>query len=171
MITQLDELTLDREELDEEEEPKKMASGLHSIISGRLSRYVGNYVADRKLGYVLDSSATYDFQDEQPNRQPDVSFVSLAKMPVPLDEILTFAPDLAVEVVSKNDRVYAIGAKVQQYQQAGVNLIWVVYPFSQKVEIYRLNTGLIGQAVGPDAELDGEDVLPGFKLAVRALFE
>ena len=170
MTTQLDE-TLLEPQTEEGVETKKMASGLHSVISGRVFRHLSNFIEDRKLGYVMESSATYDFKDGLPKRQPDVSFASLAKMPTPIDEDLTFAPDLAVEVVSKNDKISEVENKIKQYQSAGVRIIWIVYPFSQKVEIYRLATGLIEEVVSSNGELHGEEVLPGFKLAVKALFE
>lgn len=154
----------------QEGEQKKMASGLHGVLSMRIGRHLANFVEERKLGYVLDSSTTYNFQDNQPKRQPDVSFVSLKKMPEPLDEELTFAPDLAVEVVSKNDGVYEVESKITQYQQAGVKLIWIVRPVRKVVEVYR-QSQIVPMMVGVEGELDGEDVLPGFKLSVKTLFE
>ena len=51
-----------------------------------------------------------------------------------------------------------------------MRLIWVIHPFSQTVAVYKLATGLIPQIIGPEGELDGAEVIPGFKLAVKALF-
>jgi Uma2 family endonuclease len=170
MTTQLDETLLEPQS-EEGVETKKIASGLHGVISNRLGCHLGNYVEDRKLGYVLDSSTTYNFKDNLPKRQPDTSFVPLTKMPVPLDEELSFAPELVVEVVSKNDTDYEIERKINHYKQVGVKLIWVVHPVSQTVGVYNLANGMVPQIIGGGGELDGEDVLPGFKLAVKALFE
>jgi Uma2 family endonuclease len=153
------------------EDGKKMASGRHSGISMLLGIYLGTHVINHNLGYVLDSSALYDFKDEQPKRQPDVSFISLEKLPELPDETLTVAPDLAVEVVSKNDTAYQIETKVMQYQQAGVRLIWIIYPISQSVDVYHLESGLMLKRFMGEAELDGEDVIPGFKLPVKKLFK
>lgn len=155
----------------EEQELEKVASGLHGVVGMNVASPLSAHVRSHKLGYVLNSSTTYNFMDNQSKREPDVSFVSLEKMPVPLDEELTFAPDLAVEVVSKNDKIYETEAKVKQYQQAGVLLVWVISPFSQTVDIYRRATGLVPQAIGSKDELDGENVVPGFKLPVAKLFE
>jgi len=155
----------------EEEVMEEMASGLHGVIASRVNGYLFIYLLQNKLGHVLDSSTTYNFGDDLPRRESDVSFVSLEKMPIPLDSELAFAPDLAVEVVSKNDKVYELETKLAQYQKAGVSLIWVIYPNSQKVEVYRQKTGLIEQVVDLNGELDGENILPGFKLKVKALFD
>ena len=92
-------------------------------------------------------------------------------MPVVRDQNATAIPDLVVEVVSKNDTFYDNIAKLKQYQKAGVKLIWIVYPFAEKVAVYRLAKGLLAQELGTADELDGEDVLPGFKLEVGKIFE
>jgi Uma2 family endonuclease len=170
MVTQLDEIALEYKNQAAEGETKKMASGLHSAIIVRLGWRLGPFVDERKLGYVLESSATYNFKDNPPKRQPDLSFISLEKMPTLPDEELTLVPDLVVEVVSKNDTFYEVEKKVQHYQQVGVKLIWVIHPVSQTVGVYRLVNGLLPQVIGIAGELDGEDVLPGFKLPVRTLF-
>lgn len=170
MTTQVDVFE-SRIEYKEGDEPSKMASGLHARIGVRLSRHLDNYVDERKLGHVFDSSATYNFQDNQPKRQPDVSFVTYDKLPVLPDEELLLAPDLAIEIVSKNDDFYEVEKKVIQYQQAGVRLIWIVRPVIKAVEIYRLVNGLAPQIVDSKGDLDGEDVISGFKLAVSKLFE
>lgn len=156
----------------QEEEPKKMASGLHSIIAGKIIGYVFVYLLQQinPSGRVLESSATYNFKDGLPKRQPDVSFASFEKIPLPIDEELTFAPDLAVEVISKYDTVYEVDAKIDQYLNAGVSLVWIVRPSRRVVEVHR--PGNIEMTiVGLSGELDGENVLPGFKLPVKNLFE
>ncbi len=166
----LEALPSNKELLEEGEEPKKRASALHGKVCIKLGRYLDEFADAHKLGHVLDSSTVFNFQDGQPKRLPDVSFVSFGKMPEAPDEESTVAPDLAVEVVSKNDTISQIEEKILQYQQAGVRLLWLVYPNSRKVEVYRPATGLIEQVIGPEGELDGKDVLPGFKLPVRAIF-
>lgn len=115
-------------------EAEKTASGLHGVIASRINGYIFMYLQQNRCGHVLDSSVTYNFNDDEPKREPDVSFVSLDKMAVPPDEELTVVPDLAIEVVSRNDKAYEIEAKIRQYQQAGVTLVWVMYPLSQKVK-------------------------------------
>jgi len=87
-----------------------------------------------------------------------------------LDEEINLAPDLAVEVVSKNDKIYEADDKVKQYQAAGVSLIWIVRPRLKVVEVYRLPEGPIARILGLEDELNGENILPGFKLLVSKLF-
>jgi len=49
----------------------------------------------------------------------------------------TATPDLAVEVVSPEDRDSAVSAKVQQYLSAGTGRVWVVRPATQTVTVHR----------------------------------
>jgi len=79
------------------------------------------------------------------------------------------SPDLAVEVVSPTDSAAHIQAKVQEYLEAGTRLVWVVYPRTQTVVVYRPS----GEALvlGEEDMLTGEDVLPGFACRVGDIFD
>ena len=95
-------------------------------------------------------------------RAPDVAFVRKDHVP-PSDERHKFAelaPDLAVEVISPNDKPAEIEEKVSDYQAAGVRLIWVVYPAKKCVVEYRPDTP--SKTLGLGDALEGHDVLPGF---------
>ncbi|MEM7536775.1 MAG: Uma2 family endonuclease, partial [Chloroflexota bacterium] len=70
-------------------ETRKMATALHGNVGSKLNYYLWNYVEDDELGYVFDSSATYDFKDGLPKREPDVSFISKEKMQMPPDDDIT----------------------------------------------------------------------------------
>jgi Uma2 family endonuclease len=153
-----------------EREEKKMATGSHSGVAAKLVMRLGMFQQDKEIGHVLDSSATYNFRDNKPGLQPDASFIPFEKLAELPNEELTVVPDLVAEVVSTNDTLFEINQKIVQYQNAGVKLIWIIQPDIQAVQVFRLATGTIGETKGSNDELDGEDVLPGFKLAVRNLF-
>jgi len=65
---------------------------------------------------------TSEFLGEESNPLPDLSFVSRERLPQRLDQNANFAPDLAVEVLSRGDDVAEIDKKVLQYQKSGVRL-------------------------------------------------
>ena len=103
-------------------------------------------------------------------RAPDAAFIAKARIPetgIPT-AYWPFAPDLAVEVTSPSDRFTAVQTKISEYFSAGTRLVWVVEPATRTVYVYRSPHDV--QALGEDAELSGEDVLPGFRCAVRRLF-
>lgn len=78
-------------------------------------------------------------------------------------------PDLAIEVVSTNDRYVDIDEKIESYLADGVRMVWVVDPHQRKVTVYEVDEErpLI---VRGDGVLDGGDVLLGFKLALAQVF-
>jgi Uma2 family endonuclease len=77
-------------------------------------------------------------------------------------------PDLAVEVISPSDLVYDLIQKIAEYFEAGVRLVWVVYPPQRLVYVYESLTRARILTVAD--ELEGGAVLPGFRLPVANLF-
>ncbi|MES2793908.1 MAG: Uma2 family endonuclease [Planctomycetota bacterium] len=123
-----------------------------------------------RLGSVLGSDAGYQCfpPDSQRVRKPDVSFISLDKIPREHAEMgyIPIAPDLAVEVVSPNDLALEIDNKVSEYLDAGVRLVWVIYPTTGQVLVYNSAGGKI---LSSHDELSGEDVIPDFRLKISEL--
>ena len=56
-----------------------------------------------------------------------------------------------------------------EYLGIGVRLVWVVNPKTHSVHIYRPSSD-VRRIVESDT-LEGEDVLPGFSVPVKELFE
>jgi Uma2 family endonuclease len=77
-------------------------------------------------------------------------------------------PDLAVEVVSPNDTAEEVESKRLAFLRAGVSLLWVIYPESRTVHVYRKGGSAAALEEGDD--LTAEDVLPGFVCKVADLF-
>jgi Uma2 family endonuclease len=155
----------------QEEELEYIPSLERGAIGIRLGRHLDICVEERQLGLVCNSQTTFKFVGAKPNRLPDLSFVSRDRLPQRIDLNADFAPDLAVEVLSRGDDVSDIDRKVMQYQRSGVRLVWVIHPVIQAIDVYRLKDGLKLQRLLIDDELNGEDVIPGFRLAVQRLFD
>ncbi len=155
----------------ENEELQEMPSLEHGAIGIRLGRYLDAYVEEKGLGLVCNSQTTYRFIGQKQNRLPDLSFVSRERLPQRIDQNADFAPDLAVEVLSKGDDVSEVDKKILQYQRSGVRLIWIIHPVIQAVDVYCLKDKLKLQRLLTEDELDGEDVIPGFRLKVSRLFD
>lgn len=108
------------------------------------------------------------------NRRPDVAFVSYERWPknrpVPeTDNAWDVVPNLAVEVVSPGDLMDELMDKLDEYFQAGVELVWVVYPRHRLIYVYTSLTQVNGLA--RTDTLDGGKVLPGFQLPLASLFQ
>jgi Uma2 family endonuclease len=80
------------------------------------------------------------------------------------------APDLAVEVVSPDEDIFK---KAREYLNAGARIVWAVYAEEQTVYVMRLDAQgtLTSVPFGINDTLDGGDVLPGFTLPVRDIFD
>ena len=55
-----------------------------------------------------------------------------------------------------------------EYVEAGVRLIWAIDAHSRTAVVYRPDGS--ARLVRSDEALEGEDVLPGFRLELRELF-
>ncbi len=106
-------------------------------------------------------------------RRPNLAFVSAERWPldrplIPRAEAWDVIPDLAVEVVSPTDIAQDLLGKVQEYFQAGVRLVWVVYPIERCIHVYEAWNRI--RVLGESDSLDGGEVLPGFRRALDDLF-
>jgi Uma2 family endonuclease len=145
-------------------------SPLHAYIAGIIYAAILRFLETDDRGFAFPDSVSYVLSDET-EVIPDASFISYERQPR-LPQKFMIAPDLAVEVISPSNRPRQMLNKVEQYLNAGTQLVWVVYPDEQVVDIYRLGQGETIQLhkLELDDIFDGEDVLPGFKLAVKDIF-
>lgn len=147
---------------------------LHGRIGSKLLAYLWTYGEQHALGlaYLPTGFVLDDSNPKKPTvRAPDVAFVSANRIPQePLDGPLPIVPDLAIEVVSPTDIWTKVDDKVDEYLEAGVRLVWVIYPRRQTVYVYHPERPL-AVLINPDSELNGEDVIPGFKPKIGLLFE
>ena len=147
------------------------AGGRHGRIANTIAYFLTQVSRDRKWGTVFAAETGFLLRrDPDTVRAPDVAFVSSERLGT--DEapagFLRMAPDLAVEVVSPSDSAAAVQSKVEDWLGAGTRLVWVVYPDTRSVTVYRsLNEAEVLSE--PDA-LDGAPVLPDFALPVSDLF-
>jgi Uma2 family endonuclease len=107
---------------------------------------------------------------------PDVAFIKAENLPERTRGAVAAKPDLAVEVWSPGDldtkaHQAEARAKIRHYQVAGVALVWAINPATKTVEVYHPDRVDPVQVLGIGDELSGEDVIPGFKMPVKALFE
>ncbi len=147
------------------------AGGRHGYVAHRIGLFIGNHVLERNLGRVFAAETGFLLQrDPDTVRAPDVSYVAYGRLAEdePPSGYMELAPDLAVEVVSPNDSHAAIRGKVQDWLEAGTQLVWVVYPDSRSVTVYSPAVSL--QELEDTDILSGAPALPDFTMAVRDLF-
>ena len=104
-------------------------------------------------------------------RLPDLAFVRTGRLPVSAeDEELQYdgPPDLAIQIISPDDRPGEVRAKVREYLTYGASAVWVADRRKHTVSIHR--SGSRPKVLQEDDLLDGGDVLPGFSCRVADLF-
>ena len=153
------------------QEFEKLASGIHGEIATTISGYLFIHLLQNDTGRLFDSSTTFQIDPDQPRREPDVAYVSLARLPENLDDTIPLAPDLAVEIISGSDDWKEVVNKALGYLRAGVKLIWVVDPYTRSVFVFTPAEGEAFATRRGEDELSGGDILPGFSLKVRLIFE
>jgi len=117
-------------------------------------------------GVVVESGVILE-RDPDTVSGPDVSFYSIARHPEPPDQYFEIPPDLAVEVLSSDDRRPKVREKIREYILKGVKLIWLVDPESKTVTVY--SGSLRGTEFDESETLDGGEVLPGFSCVIAEL--
>jgi Uma2 family endonuclease len=143
----------------------------HGRIAMRLAVPLGQHVEANGLGEVYAAETGFTLKSNPDTvRAPNVAFIRQERV----DEVgdrkgyWPGAPDLAVEVVSPNDRVGEVEEKVKEWLDAGTLLVWVISSRLRTVTIYHSLTDI---AILTERDmLDGGEIIPGFQYPVARLF-
>ena len=168
---ELEQIEPELVEIADEDEDDEMAGLQHGEICALLIINIGQFVYANKLGRIYDGQTSFKVVGSPATRRPDISFVTSQRVPVDWFGPANFAPDLAIEVVSESDTDYEVDRKIQQYLQASVQVIWIVRPVSQTIEVFRLESGFRSHRLIIEDVLTEESLLPGFKMPVNAIFD
>jgi Uma2 family endonuclease len=145
--------------------------GRHGGINTDLASNLNNHVRPRKLGRVLSADTRFVIKrDPDLVQMPDVSFIRAERIPSQglWEGIVPIPPDLAAEIASPGDTGAEVRRKAQRYLDAGVRLVWIIWPRQRAVSVLR--PGQPEMWLTEDGELDGGDVIPGFRLPVASIF-
>jgi Uma2 family endonuclease len=146
---------------------EKTVGWYESLIAVLIGRELSLFVSTHDLGKVLGADGALKVLAKR-IRIPDVSFISWPKRKLPRQPIPALVPDLAVEVLSESNTEAEMGRKLKEYFEAGVHLVWFVDPEARTTRAYTSPDEFVEVPEG--GELDGGEVLPGFKLSLRRLF-
>nr|WP_088894498.1 Uma2 family endonuclease [Leptolyngbya ohadii] len=141
---------------------------------------LGLWNRQTQLGVVFDSSTGFKLPNGA-NRSPDVAWIPIdrwqALAPSQRKRFLPLCPNFLIELLSPTDTWEAGTAKMEEYQDNGNQLGWLIDPENRQVAIYR-----IGEPVevlrplratalgGSPPSLSGEAVLPGFTLSLELMW-
>jgi Uma2 family endonuclease len=145
---------------------REPAGYAHGNVAMRIGAAIHNHAEADQLGWVFAGETGFTLaRGPDTVRAPDVAFIRADRLPSPPPRgFAELAPDLAVEVVSPDDRPGEVLEKVGDWLNAGTLLVWVIDPVRRIARVYRAD-GSETQLAADDA-LDGEAVLPGFRIAL-----
>ncbi len=146
------------------------SSTFHNLIRDDFNSHLRIFGKARKLGVVV--SETDMTLVGEVARKPDIAFIRAQRLEgVNLDQSpLPVSPDLAIEIVSKNDRADDLLLKVFQYLEAGAQAVWLMYlntrlayrylPGKRQPEVRAADTG---------DKFEEPELLPGFSLLLSEI--
>jgi Uma2 family endonuclease len=152
---------------------EKTMGSFETGIASILFEILGPFARSHRLGQLFNEMLFRINIAEDLQRRPDVAFVSDARWPInrrpPRDAVWEMVPDLTIEVISKSNSAFDVLKKLHEYFDAGVRRVWVIYP--EQAEVYDYSNPKQVQILGVGQELEGGELLPGFRVPVAALFE
>jgi Uma2 family endonuclease len=137
----------------------------HNRLRDALVKVLRTFVEDHGLGRIV-TEQEYEFEDNA--HGPDVTFFATEKVPlVNLDlRVQRFVPDLAIEIISPNDKFSAVRAKIERYRRCGVKEVFV---FSrQPVEVYVYSDR--PTVILAESDDFRPQQIPGFSIRISDLF-
>lgn len=143
----------------------------HGAVIVNLTVPLGYHVKANDLGGCFGAETGFIIEtDPDTVRAPDIAFVRRERIPESgiTKKFWPGAPDLAVEVLSPDDRLKEVEEKVGNWLEAGALMVWAVNPKRRTVTVYRSlkDVGILTET----DELDGQDVVPGFRCKVSEIF-
>jgi Uma2 family endonuclease len=145
--------------------PKFRHSWLEGLLSERLNKHAGR----RALGMAAPGlrctfagrSLVFDvsyFRADRVAYGPDGELVDDVFLP----------PDLAVEILSPGQGPRAAEEKLLFSLRNGVRLGWLIDPYRRRIKVFE--PGKRPRVLDDDESLEGGEVVPGFRVAVKTVF-
>lgn len=144
------------------------ASYEHEVLQSFIMLSMGLFVETQGLGRVFGSNLAYQLSNVNVF-QPDVSFISRARLQFAGEVFFAGPPDIAVEIISPSSRHYDEVEKKINYARFGVHEYWLIDPLTHGATFYRLVDYQFIPITQVDTRLRSE-VLPGFWLDLDWLF-
>ena len=155
----------------------------HELVDGELVDVTGNtlnhnrlrdllialllsHVKNNKLGRVI-SEQEYDFDGNA--HGPDLSFVATGKLGL-LNlkrRVQTCVPDLAIEIVSQNDKYSALMKKARRYLKCGTKEVWLLDIEGREASFFSGDQRIIMN----ENQKFQSDLIPGFSIRLGDLFD
>lgn len=151
--------------------PMSPIAPLHGTVVTAFLLLLGPHVKAHRLGALGPEIGFKLATDPDTVFAPDIGFIRRERIPAAgfAPGFWQGPPDLAVEVLSPNDRASEVRTKIDDYLHAGTLAVVVVDPDEQNVTVHRRLAASVTLSV--DDTLDLDDVVAGFSCLVRDIFD
>lgn len=141
-------------------------TGCHNNLRDLLVEILKPHARIMGLGLVL---AEQEFDFEGNAHGPDLSLIGAAKRPLYNRDrrVQLFVPDMAIEIVSGNDRFESIARKARRYRDCGTKEVWVFCIETRQAFHYSERRQVILEAVDSFAP----EQLPGISMLIGELLD
>lgn len=119
-----------------------------------------------KVGGAIEPEIDTFFLDKV-HRRPDMAWFSseqLARMAHGKNQV----PNFVIEIISNNDKARKLQAKMKNYRDAGVAVVWLIYPNVEEVVVCQ---GDKMEVCGGEKICTATPAIPAFKIKAKAIFE
>ena len=100
-------------------------------------------------------------------RRPDFAYLTLDQIRRSVEQRMGI-PSFVIEVISPNDRIKYLEEKLQEYFNAGVQVVWHIFPNTRQVWIY---TDPLHHSVHSGSDVcSAAPALPDFAMTVEEMF-
>jgi Uma2 family endonuclease len=143
----------------------------HGFLTFELSMHIGRFVREHDLGRCY-AAGTGFITSRNPDTvvAADFAFIATGRiLSPPIEGYVSLAPDIVLETRSTWDRKQDIAEKIERWVAAGAKIVLDLDPVRRCLTLYRPETE--PKVLGLEDTLFGEDVLPGFTLPIRKIFQ
>ena len=147
------------------------AKGRHGAVCMKVGFLLMNYLRHLGRGVVIcNDSGLLTEKNPDTVRGVDVALFLNPTWPegeVP-DAYIEEPPTLAVEVRSTEQNWRELQTKTHEYLNMGVLMVWIIDPTVKRITVFRPDQG--PEIFAAENELDGGEILPGFRCRVAEFF-
>ena len=141
----------------------------HGAVTMNLTLPLAYYVKENNLGVIRAAETGFKLESNPDTvLAPDIAFIARDRVGPKVLGYRRGAPDLVVEVMSQWDTKPKATRKAELWVELGARSVWLVNPRKRTVEVFRAGSEC---KVFHDTDELVDDIVPGFSIAVSAIFD
>ncbi|HEY9701183.1 MAG TPA: Uma2 family endonuclease [Allocoleopsis sp.] len=145
-----------------EKTPRTMDKTQFYIIQN-LQRFFRQLLFENKANGELITEGDTFFVNN--HRRPDIAYYTDEQIQSARDEKNKVVPKFVIEIISNNDQMNRVHAKMDDYRAANVEVIWHILPLLKEIHVY--NKGITMKVCKGGDICSASPVLPDFNIKVN----